>query len=336
MFIMIIALAVAVILIVSYVAYRMAFYSDRREPRDIYKMSPGMTEKDFPKMKELIDRMLARDFEWVYITSDDGLRLAARYYHVADGAPLQIHCHGYRGTAIRDFSGGNKLSHEIGHNALVIDQRACGCSEGHTITFGIKERYDVLKWIDYAINRFGEDVKIILCGVSMGSSTVLMTAGLGLPPNVKGITADCPFSGGEKIIQKVCRDMGLPPELMMPFIRLGARLYGRFNLNETSVVEAIKNKNVPVLLIHGENDSYVPYEMSEEIYSAALEGQNVTAKDDGDPDSSNDNRGPGNVTYFESYPGADHGLSYIVSTERYTKMIYGFINDCLEEKCDSE
>ena len=167
MILIIVLMAIAAVLTVSYVAYRMAFYSDRREPRDIYKMSPGMTEKDFPKMKELIDRMLARDFEWVYITSDDGLRLAARYHHVADGASLQIHCHGYRGTAIRDFSGGNKLSHEIGHNALVIDQRACGRSEGHTITFGIKERLDCLEWIKFVINKFGNNVEIILTGISM-------------------------------------------------------------------------------------------------------------------------------------------------------------------------
>lgn len=347
-----IILAVVITLIVSYIAYRKAFYSDRREPRNIYKMSPGMTEEDFPKMKELIDRMLARDFEWVYITSDDGLKLAARYYHVADGAPVQIHCHGYRGTSIRDFSGGNKLSHEIGHNALVIDERACGRSEGHTITFGIKERYDVLRWIDYVIDRFGEDVEIILCGVSMGSSTVLMAAGLGLPPNVKGITADCPFSGGEKIIQKVCGDMGLPPKIMTPFIRLGARLFGHFNLNETTVIEAVKNKNVPVLLIHGEKDSYVPYEMSQEIYEAAVaaeslnnaadsEGvaaldaqgtqpeQNAQAEQDVVEPEQPSTGGLGNVTIFESYPDADHGLSYIVHTERYTKMIYEFINDCL-------
>lgn len=308
------ALAAAVTLITSYIAYRMAFYCDRSKPEDIYERSPGMTDDDFPKMKALIDRMAAREFEWVYITSRDGLRLAARYYHVADGAPLQIHCHGYRGTSMRDFSGGNKLSHEAGHNALVIDERGCGRSEGNTITFGIKERYDVLDWIDYAICRFGDDVKIILCGVSMGSSTVLMAAGLGLPSNVKGITADCPFSGGEKIILKVCRDMKLPPKIMAPFIRLGAKLFGKFDLNETTAVEAVKNKTVPVLLIHGEADSYVPYEMSREIYEAAVSGKNS----------------PGNYTLFELYANADHGLSFLAEPERYKKMINDFITDCLK------
>lgn len=306
-----IAIILVIILIivfgVSYIAYRMAFYADRSKPEDIYERSPGMTDEDFPKMKALIDRMAAREFEWVYITSDDGLKLAARYYHVADGAPVQIHCHGYRGTAMRDFSGGNKLSHEAGHNALVIDHRACGESEGNTITFGIKERYDVRRWIDYVIERFGEDVKIILCGVSMGSSTVLMVSAMDLPDNVKGITADCPFSDGEKIILKVCRDMKLPPKIMAPFIRLGAKVFGHFDLKETNAIEAMKKRKLPVLLIHGESDSYVPYEMSREIYDANSEG----------------------VT-FESFPGADHGLSFLADPERYRAAINKFIDDCLE------
>ena len=298
---------VAIVFGVSYIAYRMAFYVDRSKPEDVYAMSPGMTEEDFPKMKALIDRMMTRECEWVYITAYDGIQLAARYNHVADGAPLQIHCHGYRGTSGRDFSGGNKMSHEVGHNALVIDQRGCGRSGGKTITFGIKERYDVRRWIDYAIERFGEGVEIMLYGVSMGASTVFMVSGMDLPVNVKGIVADCPFSEGEKIILKVCRDMKLPPKLMVPFVRFGAKIYGHFNLNETSAVKENKKRKIPVLLIHGESDSYVPYEMSRELYDA----------------------NPENIQ-FESFPGADHGLSFLSDPARYREVINGFIGECLK------
>ncbi len=61
-----------------------------------------------------------------------------------------------------------------GHNVLMIEERAHLESEGHTITFGIKERYDALDWIRYALQRFGEDTRIILVGISMGAATVLM------------------------------------------------------------------------------------------------------------------------------------------------------------------
>ena len=192
-----------------------------------------------------------------------------RYYHVRDGAPLQIQFHGYRGAALRDFCGGNKLARESGQNTLVVDQRAHGKSGGNTITFGIRERLDCLSWVKYANQRFSSGTPIFLSGVSMGATTVLMASELKLPANVMGIIADCPYSSPEVIIRKVCReDMHLPPALTMPLIRLGARLFGHFVLNESSAVQAVGNKNIPILLLHGEDDRFVPCDMSREIFDA--------------------------------------------------------------------
>lgn len=332
----ILAVLIAISLIVAFVAYRMAFYEDRKRPEDIYQRMSEMTDDHFEKMKIMVDAMEARNPERVYITSDDGLRLSARYYHVADGAPLQIHCHGYKGTASRDFCGGNKLSKAHGHNALVIDQRCHGQSDGKTITFGIKERHDVKLWIDYAVERFGPDVQIILCGVSMGSATVLMTSGLELPSNVKGITADCPYSSPEDIILKVCRDMKLPPKIMAPFIRLGARLFGHFNLCEMTAAEAVKNAKVPILLIHGEADAFVPCEMSREIYEsrlAAIAAARAPETEADQPGTADPCRAPETEPapiFLETFRTAGHGLSYLEEPERYTAIINGFIDDCLK------
>ena len=60
----------------------------------------------------------------------DGLKLGGRYYHVRYEAPFVIQIHGYRGTAVRDFCGGNKFARESGYNSIVIDQRVHGESEG--------------------------------------------------------------------------------------------------------------------------------------------------------------------------------------------------------------
>ena len=77
---------------------------------------------------------------------------------------------------------------------MMIDQRAHGKSEGRTMTFGVFERFDVLSWIDYTVERVGKKTRIVLAGISMGAATVLMASNLNLPPNVKGIMADCPYS----------------------------------------------------------------------------------------------------------------------------------------------
>lgn len=292
----------------SYYAYRSAFYHLPRADEDVYRLPKGeQYERERERMTALIAELDALPFEEVRIKSQDGKTLFGRYYHVADGAPLEIQLHGYHGAAIRDFCGGNKLAREAGRNTLLIDERAHGKSGGRTITFGIKERGDCAAWINYACERFGNDTPIILSGVSMGAATVLMAAELDLPQNVVAIMADSPYTSPEAIIHKVCRDRGLPPAPTMVFIRLGAILYGHFRLTG-SAIDAVKKANVPILIVHGEDDRFVPCEMAREIYESA-------------PDK----------IALETFPDAGHGISYIADTERYASVTEKFIEKCLKK-----
>ncbi len=288
-----------IILLISYLSYRKAFYSSpkRRSNVHILPDNPQYAESK-PVIKELIGEMEKEPFEQVYITSFDGLKLAAKYYHFSDSAPLQIQFHGYRSTAVRDFCGGFLLAKRMGRNVLVVDQRAHGKSEGKTICFGIKEKYDCLEWIKYSLNRFG-DIPIMLTGVSMGAATVLMASELDLPENVKCIVADCPYSSPYEIIALQCEEMGIPSKIGMPFVCLGARIFGNLKLSGESAEKAVKNTKVPILLVHGEADDFVPCDMSRKIYEA----------------------NPGMIT-FEIFPDAAHGISFIKDTERYEKLYY--------------
>ena len=290
-----------------YWAYRKT-YGRRRGADDIYEL-PSKTPSDIAqRTRQMIRELDAVPFEPVEITSYDGLRLFGRYYHVADGAPIHIECHGYRSYALRDFCGGNPIARQMGHNTLLIDQRAHGKSEGNTISFGINERMDVLHWAEYVYRRFGAQTPIFLCGVSMGAATVLMASELPLPPSVAGIIADCPFSSPRAIIQKVIADMGLPVPVAYPLARASARLFGRIRgLHTASAVEAVKNSSLPILLIHGEADGFVPCQMSHEI--AATRPESIR---------------------LELFPNADHALSYMEDCDRYARISNEFIADCLK------
>ncbi len=213
---------IVLFLIAAYCTYVFTFRARKDRARNPYELPKGEAfRKDREIMHELIREMDALPFERVYAKSHDGLILTARYYHIKDGAPIQIQCHGYRGNPVRDFCGGNKLAREAGHNSLVIEQRAHLDSEGNVISFGINERKDVRAWHDYLVNRFGKDVKIILSGVSMGAATVLMAGAYNLS-NVKCIVADCPYSAPDAIIKKVAKSMGFPAFLSMPLAYAGA------------------------------------------------------------------------------------------------------------------
>ncbi len=293
-----------IVLLISYLAYRKAFYSSLHRKENIRNIpESSQYAKGKPMMLELIDEMEKIPFEEVRIKSFDGLTLYGRYYHVKEGAPVQIQFHGYRGTAIRDFCGGNKLAREMGQNTLVIDQRAHGKSEGKTICFGIKEKYDCLAWAKYAAERF-EGVPIVLSGVSMGGATVLMASELDLPQSVKCIVADCPYSSPEEIIGQECGKMGIPAKLGMPFVKLGAGIFGNLKIRG-GAEEAVKNAKVPILILHGEADRFVPCDMSRKIKAA----------------------NPKIVT-LETFKDAAHGISYIMEPERYGKITAEFFEKC--------
>ena len=285
-----------------YGIYRYVFRSPRRKQNDDHELPiPIPSQEQHDRCISLIDALNARLRERVTISSFDGLRLCGRYYHTADGAPLAILCHGYRGTPSRDFCGGADICLSAGFNVLMIEERAHCRSEGHTISFGVNERRDVLAWVQYAAQRFGPDTKILLAGISMGAATVLMASELDLPANVCGILADCPYTTPEEIIAVVGEMMKFPMKLSMPFVRLAARVFGGFSLKNGSAVSAVRNTRVPILLIHGEADGLVPCGMSREIAAA-------------NPD----------MIELQTFPGAGHGLSYLSDTERYTKLVLGF------------
>ena len=194
--IVILALAVLTISIAFY-CFRRIFYSPDRQPlqADEYEIPPGkIYEAHREQMVKWMKETRAMPCQRVSIQSHDGLTLRGRYYEYAKGAPLEILFHGYQGNSERDLCGGVQRCFALGRNALLIDQRASGESDGHVISFGVNERKDCLRWIDFAIQTFGPNQKIMLGGISMGAATVLMTAGEPLPPNVICVLGDCGYS----------------------------------------------------------------------------------------------------------------------------------------------
>jgi len=294
----------AVVLLISYICFRMAFYQSRRPAKNIpeFDLPSGEIYEPFrDSMVQWMKEVRALPFEEMAITSFDGLQLYGKYYECIPGAPIELMFHGYRGSAERDLCGGVQRAFSLNHNVLLVDQRTSGKSQGKVISFGINESRDCLAWIDFMLQHFGPEVKIILTGISMGASTVLLAAGEPLPEIVIGVLADCGFSSAEKIIRKVIRQMGLPDKLAYPFVRLGAILFGGFDPNSRSAVQAVQRCKVPVIFFHGESDDYVPCEMSRENFQACTSTKRLV-----------------------TIPGAGHGLCYLVDPEGYLSALREF------------
>lgn len=294
-------------LIISFILFLIVFYVPPRKVKDPNEIPfpPGKAYEPFyDSMKQWILDARATPHENVSITSFDGLKLCGKYYEYAPGAPIELMIHGYRGSAERDMAGGMHRAFRLGHSALIVDQRCSGLSEGNVISFGVNEHRDCLCWVDFMLSHFGPDVKIILTGISMGASTVLMASDKNLPSNVVGILADCGFHSAKEVICAVAKSMHLPSNLLYPFVKLGARLFGRFDLEELTAVDSVCNCKIPVLFFHGEEDHYVPSYMSQKNFNACASRKKLVV-----------------------IPGAAHGLSFPVDPNRYIAEMKAFFYD---------
>ncbi|MBE6925690.1 MAG: alpha/beta hydrolase [Ruminococcaceae bacterium] len=238
----------------------------------------------------------------VWTESRDGLKLHAHWIPADDPKGTVILAHGYRSTKLLDFGMILELYHNLGVNLLLIDQRCHGHSEGKYITFGVLESRDMQKWVQFHNERFGSH-PVILSGLSMGASTVLYLADRALPQNVKGIIADCGFTSPKEIIGKVFRDtvhFGAGPFLWAA--DLFARVLAGFSLYERDTRKSLQNSRLPVLLIHGKEDDFVPCRMTEEAYAACTSEKELFLVEE-----------------------AGHAISYLFDTPGYRKRVMDFL-----------
>ena len=297
------------VLITAFVCYRIMLYSKpRRMPGEgEYEIPEGEIYAVFKEDMIGWTKMIrAYPYKEYAIQSFDGLTLRAKFFEFKPDAPIELMFHGYRGNAERDLNGGVERCFKLGHSALLIDHRGAGYSDGYVITFGILEKRDALRWVDFAVKEFGEDAKLILTGISMGAATVMMVAGEPLPPQIRYVLADCGYTSPREIISKVMRDLKLPPALLYPCATLGAKLFGRFNLNEDSPLEAMARCKVPVVFAHGDADDFVPYDMSVRLCEVCT----------------------GRHKKLITIHGAGHGLAFPVARDEYVAALAEFKREC--------
>lgn len=256
-------LLVGLFVVALFVLYDVIFSNNKRYMTDERSIPKGEQYAPYhEKITTCVDAVLAIPYETVEIKAEDGCVLFGKYYALEQDAPLVIFFHGYRCSSLRDGNGILLYTRKLGYNVLLVDQRAHGNSGGKTITFGIKERFDCKKWVEYALERFGENKQIYLSGLSMGAATVLMASDMDLPENVIGVLADCPYSSPKAILCSVMKSMSFSPELTYPLARLSAKWIGGFDMEETSAIEAVRRSKIPTLIIHGDDDRFVPCSMS--------------------------------------------------------------------------
>ena len=245
--------------------------------------------------------------ETTLLTSEDGLTLNARYFPLDNSHRYAIVCHGYGGNSTQ-MSGYAKRFHNLGFSVLVPDARAHGESEGAYYGMGWPERKDLLDWSDQLIAA-DPAAEIVLFGVSMGGATVMMTAGEELPEQIKCIVEDCGYTSVWDEFSLQLKSLFDAPDFPLMYTTdLICRLRAGYGFHEASAVEQLKKANVPMLFIHGEKDTFVPYSMLDQVYNACASAEKEKL----------------------TVPGAGHGIAASVDPDLYWSTVESFLNKHLK------
>lgn len=252
---------------ISWYFYRRTMMRNNAKTERTMKMAGTDWNQHMAFIQQCKEWMMEQPHEDMWLTSEDGLKLHATWFPQEDCKKVVICFHGYTSQGMKDYIGLSNYYLKKGYSMLLVDERAHGESEGKYIGFGCLDRFDALLWMERVIEICGEDVQILLHGTSMGGATVLMTAGLELPTQVKGIISDCAFTSPKEVFTHVLKNMiHLPVFPMIQLADLFNRKLAGYALDECNAAEEVKKAKKPILIIHGSGDTFVPFEMGEKIY----------------------------------------------------------------------
>ena len=270
-----------------------------------------MQKTSYAKYTDLIAQsnqwLQDHDAKDIYMTNREGLILHGLWVPAENPRGTILLAHGYRSSMLVDFGMVLEFYHTMGMNLLLPEQRCHGKSQGKFITFGVKESRDMEDWIAYHNQTFGA-CPVILSGLSMGASTILYLADKELPGNVRGIIADCGFTTPKEILSKVFYEtVHLPPQLFIWITGVFSRCLARFSLDEEDTRTSLRHGKLPVFMIHGTGDDFVPCKMTQEAYDAC------TSK-----------------KYLLLAENAGHGVSFLYEKDRYIDLLQQFLSAHLE------
>ncbi len=311
--VLIIVICVVIVALIITGVYTGNFASYRYIKMDKFllgKLAPSdeAVQKGFAEQAKALMGHEDADYE---ITSSDGIKLRGYLLKGDPDSDVYVFCsHGYR-----DPNGGFEFAEKLpiwksrGYNIFLVDHRAHAKSGGKFISFGEYESDDCIRWLNFMKQEFGENIRIILHGQSMGAAIVLQTVGKPeeLPDNVKVCIEDC----GYTTFYDQCHGM-LPVPRFLEWIILNCgniylRWCHRIDMKRADSMAAVKRAKIPILFIHGEKDTFVPCHMAQDMYEA------YDSKD----------------KQLELFKEGTHCSSYYYEPERYTRVCHEFTDKYL-------
>ena len=215
-------------------------------------------------------------FEDVEFQSGDGTTLRGWFVPArpASASRTVVICPGANGSMDADTAF-LPWFHNFDLNVLIFNWRAHGRSDGHIVTLGYDERYDLIAAVEYAKARGAHKIGVL--GLSLGGAVALSTAAI--CPDIDTVATDSAFVHIVTAVAAGLSERGLSDGLAHPIARLliitaGLRL-GKdlFQADPVRWIDRIAPR--PLLLIYGERDPFAPRAEVELLYRRAGEPKEI-------------------------------------------------------------
>ena len=263
----------------------------------------------FPDMKPWLDSVKTtgtlRD---TFVVMPGGERHHAYYLRAANACGrTAVMVHGYKDAAVKFFYFMRMYNRDLGYNVLMPDLHGHRLSEGDDIQMGWKDADDLLFWTSVAEQLFRcEDhpSRVIVHGVSMGAATTMVLSGMdNVPEYVRGYIEDCGYTSVWDEFSLMLKEMfGLPSFPLMHCTSALCRMKYGWDFKKASPLESIRRCTRPMLMIHGDQDTFVPFSMFRPLVDAKPEPK---------------------MTWVA--PGSEHARSYQDHPKEYTALVESFL-----------
>lgn len=265
--------------------------------------------KRIPDMRPWVDSMNARGtIKDTFLTMPTGERHHALYFRAdsANGRTVVL-VHGYKDCAVKFLYLGRMYHRDLKYNVVMPDLHGHGLSDGDDIQMGWKDRLDVKRWTEMAAETFADSLgkaTVVVHGVSMGAATSMCLSGEELPEYVRCFIEDCGYtSAWDEFAMQLKEQFSLPAFPLMYSTSLLCKIVHGWSFGEASPVNQVARCRRPMLFIHGDRDTFVPFSMLRQLYDAK----------------------PGRKEMWIT-KGTEHAASYLDYPQEYTERVSRFLN----------
>lgn len=247
--------------------YRFTFFRSRSRLSTLLLDKKGHSEDYYKRRDEAADKLRKMPCERHELRSGRCEKLCGWYYPCREGehsTRIAFIVHGYHSEHLETAGMLYELYHNRGFDVFTCDNTASGESGGNFFGYDVFESEDALLWLEYLRRHFGNNIQVALHGFSLGGASVLKMSDR-VPDCVRFIVSDSGFIDAREIL----RSQSGP---LYPLLHLMHRLIAHCELDDSDVRENVRRARVSILVVHGEGDNTVPFDMAPRILALCPQG----------------------------------------------------------------